>query len=404
MAASTQHAVLLVTLAICLVLLTRRPLRRGFGAGPAFTLWLLPPLMAMVPWIPVLPTPAWMLPGMDVLPGNIEMAASTTHDGSSGPWLASAWLIGLAFCLLRLVVHYLKLHRHSRPLPEPLRSALLREMGTLDPRRLRLHPAGPAVLWAPCSLVLLPLDFMQRFSAGERQLILRHEVAHLQRGDVLWKLLAELSCALLWFHPLAWLSLSRFRLDQELACDERVLRHSPQDEAGYAHVLMHSVGAAPVPALIPWLAEPQLKERLTMIQRHRPGALRRRLGYLVLVTLMTGSALVAQAGTNPASDHSAESDIAHNSQLQPAYPAAAIKNQQQGTVILLVQVHADGSVGSISYEPQHSTTTSADLIAAASTAARQWRFNPQTKDGKPIEGYARVPVKFSLDLLTDKKG
>jgi hypothetical protein len=47
---------------------------------------------------------------------------------------------------------------------------------------------------------------------------------------------------------------------------------------------------------------------------------------------------------------------------------------------------------------------SGDLIAAATHAARQWRFNPQMKDGKPIEGYARVPVKFMLDPLTDGPG
>jgi hypothetical protein len=51
--------------------------------------------------------------------------------------------------------------------------------------------------------------------------------------------------------------------------------------------------------------------------------------------------------------------------------------------------------------PKHSTTTSADLIAAASDAARRWHFNPQMKGGKPIDGYARVPVKFDLTPLPD---
>ena len=136
-----------------------------------------------------------------------------------------------------------------------------------------------------------------------------------------------------------------------------------------------------------------------MIQRHRPGALRRRIGHLGLAALLAGSALVAQAGTEPAPDQHAGADTAYNVKMQPHYPAAAIRNSEQGTVMLLVQVHADGTVGRIAYDPPHSTTTSADLIAAASTAARQWRFNPQLKDGKPIEGYARVPVKFSLTPL-----
>jgi TonB family protein len=402
MDATMLHALLYATIALAVVLLTRRPLRRGFGAGPAFTLWLLPLLAAMLPWLPALPASWAVLPAIHVLPGNVVATAAPAPGAAAGSWLYPAWLAGVTLGLLRLLVHYLRLHRQCHHLPKPLATALLREVDTLDPRRLRLHPAGPAVLWAPRSLLLLPADFMQRFSAGERRLILSHELAHLRRGDVLWNLLAELACALLWFHPLMWLALPRFRLDQELACDERVLRNSPHDEAGYAHILMHSVGAPLVPALIPWLAEPQLKERLTMIQRHRPGALRRRIGYLGLAALMAGSALVAQAGTGPLPDQQASSDLAANANMQPRYPAMAIKNGEQGTVVLIVQVHADGTAGSIAYDPQHSTTTSADLIAAASNATRQWRFNAQMKGGKPVDGHVRVPVKFSLAPLPDK--
>ncbi|MGY3040540.1 TonB family protein [Rhodanobacter sp. TND4EL1] len=402
MDSTVLQSLLLSTLAFCVVLLVRRPVRRCLGAGPAFTLWVLPLLLTALPWLPALPAQLPTLPTMHVLPGTVGVVAFHTSHAALGAWLRLAWWVGVMLGTARLLLHYLNLHRHARPLPAEWQSILQHEMGELEPRRVRLHPAGPAVLCALRGLVLLPPDFLQRFAAAERQLILRHERAHLRRGDVLWSLLAEAIAVLLWFHPLTWVALPRFRLDQELACDERVLRDSPQDEAGYAHILMHSVGTPPVPALIPWLAEPQLKERLTMIQRLRPGALRRRIGYLGLAMLMAGSALVAQAGTNPASDHSAESDITYNSQLQPSYPAAAVKNRQEGTVILLVQVHADGTLGSIAYEPRHSTTTSADLIAAASTAARQWRFNPQMKDGKPIEGYARVPVKFSLTPLPDQ--
>ncbi|MDW2980854.1 TonB family protein [Rhodanobacter sp. KK11] len=397
-----MRSLLLVTLAMIVVLLARRPLRRSVGAGPAFTLWLLPPLVAVLPWLPALPAPWPMLPVIHVLPGDAAVTAVVPIlDAPVGSWLRATWLVGVSLGLLRLATRYLRLRRHCRRLPALLTIALRREMDALDPRRLRLHPAGPAVLWAPRSLVLLPPDFMQRFDAAERRLILRHELAHLERGDVLWNLLAELGCTLLWFHPLAWLALPRFRLDQELACDERVLRESPQDEAGYARILMHSVGTPSVPALIPWLAEPQLKERLTMIQRHRPGALRRRVGCLALATLMAGGVFVVQASTGPSSDRQAESDLTYNAKLQPRYPAPAIKNNEQGTVLLTVQVHADGTVGTIAYDPKHSTTTSADLIAAASDAARQWHFNPQMKGGKPIDGYARVPVKFALTPLPD---
>lgn len=405
MDATVLRSLLLTTVGMIFVLLARRPLRRAFGADPAFLLWLLPPLLAGLPWLPAAPIPWITLPTLQVLPGPDTGLAAPFQPRSIAPWLYPAWLAGTAVCLLRLLVQVIRLHRQSRRLPESMLTALRQDMKVLDGSRLRLHPAGPALLpSARRTLLLLPADFMQRFSAAERQLILRHELAHLRRGDVLWNLLAEIASALLWFHPLAWLALPRFRLDQELACDARVLRLAPQDESGYANVLMHSVGNSSVPALIPWLAEPQLKERLIMIQRHRPGALRRCIGYFGLAALMAGSTLVAQAQSTPASDQSASSDIAHNVNMQPRYPAASIKNHEQGTVVLKVLVHADGTVGSITYDPQYSSTVSGDLIAAATNAARQWRFNPQMKDGKPIEGYARVPVKFMLDPLTDGPG
>ncbi len=392
------RSLLFATAALALVLLVRRPLRRVFGAGPAFTLWLLPLLAMALPGLPDLPARWSVLPAIRVLPEAIAAAGVAPDAAVDTPWLRGLWLLGAAAMLLRLAAHYLRLRRHSRPLPAAMAAHL---QHGLDLRRLRLHPAGPAVLWAPRSLVLLPADFLERFDAAERRHVLRHELAHLRRGDALWSLVAELAFALLWFHPLAWLARPRFRLDQELACDERVLRDAPRDAAGYAHTLLHSVGLSPMPALIPWLAEPQLKERLTMIQRHRPGALRRRLGYAALAALMAGGVCVAQAATQ---DQAAVSDLTYNSNLQPHYPAAAIKAGEQGTVLLKVQVFADGSVGTITYDPEHSTTTSADLIAAATDAARQWHFSPELKNGKPVVGYVRVPVKFDVYPLPAPPG
>jgi TonB family protein len=397
MEAALLRSLLFVTAALTLVLLVRRHVRRTFGAGAAFGLWLLPVLAMALPWLPGLPVRWIVLPAIQVLPGAIGAAGSDAAP--SMPWPYWLWLAVAVALLLRLAMHYLRLRRQSRPLPATLAASLQHELDGFDPRRLRLHPAGPAVLWAPRNLLLLPADFLDRFDGDARRLVLRHELTHLRRGDALWNLVAELAVVLLWFHPLAWLARSRFRLDQELACDERVLRDAPRDEAGYAHALLHSAGLSPVPVLIPWLAEPQLKERLTMIQRHRPGALRRRAGVAVLAVLLVGSVFVAQAATDT---RKASQDLTYNLKIMPRYPAPAVKAGEQGTVLLNVLVHADGTVGTITYDPKHSTTTSADLIAAATDAARQWHFNPPVKDGKPTDGYARVPVEFSLAPLPGK--
>ncbi|WP_449356515.1 M56 family metallopeptidase [Alishewanella longhuensis] len=63
--------------------------------------------------------------------------------------------------------------------------------------------------------MLIPSDFKQRFTKQERHLILQHERAHLQAGDLHINLIALLFLALFWFSPLTWLAYRRFRADQD---------------------------------------------------------------------------------------------------------------------------------------------------------------------------------------------
>lgn len=383
-----------VTLGLLLVLVLRKPARRLFGAEAAFTLWLLPVLMAVLPWLPSVPAtwaPAqarWMVPGarslIDAVPDRLDL-----H------WPILLWGIGSTLALLRLAWRYVHLMRHCRQVPTAMIQILRDELDASELPRLRLHPAGPAVLWAPRSRILLPADFLQRYTSVQRPLVLRHECMHLRRGDTIWNLGAELACALLWFHPLAWLALPRFRLDQELACDAAVLRQAPQVEADYAHTLLPSAGVNVTPVLIPWLAEPQLKERLTMIQQHASGARRRRIGYLGLALCMVGSAFAVQAATHDASRPHANPNLSFDARVLPQYPKDAIDHKQQGTVVLMVLVGKDGKPVRVKVDP--STQAAPSLVQAASDAAMRWHFNPAVKNGKPIESYAKVPVNFSLD-------
>ena len=72
----------------------------------------------------------------------------------------------------------------------------------------------------------VPADFAARYSADEQDLIIAHERQHAARHDPAANaLLALLQCAF-WFNPLMHLAASRFRFDQELACDAAVMaRH-----------------------------------------------------------------------------------------------------------------------------------------------------------------------------------
>jgi hypothetical protein len=72
--------------------------------------------------------------------------------------------------------------------------------------------------WQPT--VALPLDFAERFTAQQREVMLAHELAHLAAHDPFWFALADVFCAVAWWHPFAWWMRRHFRRACEGAADE----------------------------------------------------------------------------------------------------------------------------------------------------------------------------------------
>lgn len=81
--------------------------------------------------------------------------------------------------------------------------------------------ASPMIIgfWGP--VLVLPKE---QYSAEERYFILKHELVHLKRGDVYFKLLLVAANAVHWFNPLIWLMQKEAAVDMELSCDERVTK------------------------------------------------------------------------------------------------------------------------------------------------------------------------------------
>ncbi|WP_101924812.1 MULTISPECIES: energy transducer TonB [Luteimonas] len=79
---------------------------------------------------------------------------------------------------------------------------------------------------------------------------------------------------------------------------------------------------------------------------------------------------------------------------EPSYPPAAARNREEGTVVLLVQVDANGRPSDVSVE---TSSRSRDLDRAAVEAVRGWTFEPAIEGGKPVASSVRVPVEFTLD-------
>jgi TonB family protein len=70
--------------------------------------------------------------------------------------------------------------------------------------------------------VLLP-SHAREWSRERREVVLRHELAHIRRGDWVVQLGAEVVRTLFWFNPLFWVICTQLRRESEQACDDLVL-------------------------------------------------------------------------------------------------------------------------------------------------------------------------------------
>ena len=100
----------------------------------------------------------------------------------------------------------------------------------------------------------------------------------------------------------------------------------------------------------------------------------------------------------PASTATTQSNAILRGQLihrvDPQYPKRARKKKLEGKVVLQATIERDGSVGNVS-------VLSGEVILAESAidAVREWRFEPYTQNGLPIQ----VLQSLSFTFATDKK-
>jgi protein TonB len=78
---------------------------------------------------------------------------------------------------------------------------------------------------------------------------------------------------------------------------------------------------------------------------------------------------------------------------KPAYPEAARRREEQGTVTLALRVLADGRVGEVTVKKGSGSRT---LDDAAVAEAGSWEFIPGRRGTKAVEAWVEVPVKFQL--------
>ena len=145
--------------------------------------------------------------------------------------------------------------------------------------------AGPLAFGLFHRVIAVPQDFTKAYSPAERDLAIAHEMAHHKSGDLFANLAAFIVLYLQWFNPVAWISWNAFRVDQEAACDARVLAgKGPEERAMYGQALAKTAFDG-VPTFATALNSPKtIIERLRRITMKDTSNTRRSLGKIGIIT------------------------------------------------------------------------------------------------------------------------
>jgi CubicO group peptidase (beta-lactamase class C family) len=173
--------------------------------------------------------------------------------------LLTGWFVGVLLLVVRTVRRRLEVRRLFRT-AGPIRderatgqsAGIARELGLRRSPRLLRHPdvPFPVVGGALRAAVFLPAGF-ERQSPDEREIILRHELAHIKRRDAATSLAVELVCAIFWFNPLVWIAARRSERTQELAADSSALQGGVQPSRYAEYLLATWRGLSIHPVAIP---------------------------------------------------------------------------------------------------------------------------------------------------------
>jgi beta-lactamase regulating signal transducer with metallopeptidase domain len=213
------------------------------------------------------------------LPRSIEPAPDTRSPVDS---MALIWIGGVAAGLITIIGGILTLRRFARKatlVESDDWNGLAKNVadGLGITRQVRLLSSKSSVMPATWGIVrpvvVLPAG-ADEWDEDRRRVVLLHEFAHIKRNDCLTQLLAQLCCALYWFHPGVWYAARKLRAERELACDEQVIDVGVNacDYAQHLLEIARTCRAPAAPAIVAVaMARPsQLEGRLRAILEENP--------------------------------------------------------------------------------------------------------------------------------------
>lgn len=317
----------LVILAICAARLLLRQAPKKFSywlwAGAAFRLvcpFSFPAAFSLLALAPAAQTVAETGPLTEVsyLPGAGLPAAAPGVGAADaalpqaagagqalGLWevLGLVWLLGAAALLIGALVAYLRVKV---------------QVATAVKFAHNVYECGafrsPFVLGFFRPKIYIPFGLEPR----QREHVLCHESAHIQRRDYLIKPLGFLLLAIHWFNPLVWLAFHLMSRDMEMSCDEKVLSQLGEEARREYSLSLLSIGSRrrfPAPNPLAF-GETGVKERVVNVMKFR-----RAKRWVTVAAAVAVVAVTAACAANPAGE----------SLLPSASPASADSGGAGGT-------------------------------------------------------------------------
>ncbi len=298
----------LVILAICAARLLLRQAPKKFSywlwAGAAFRLvcpFSFPAAFSLLALAPAAQTVAETGPLTEVsyLPGAGLPAAAPGVGAADaalpqaagagqalGLWevLGLVWLLGAAALLIGALVAYLRVKG---------------QVATAVKFAHNVYECGafrsPFVLGFFRPKIYIPFGLEPR----QREHVLCHESAHIQRRDYLIKPLGFLLLAIHWFNPLVWLAFHLMSRDMEMSCDEKVLSQLGEEARREYSLSLLSIGSRrrfPAPNPLAF-GETGVKERVVNVMKFR-----RAKRWVTVAAAVAVVAVTAACAANPAGE------------------------------------------------------------------------------------------------------
>ena len=251
------------------------------------------------------------VPALPALPVAAETAAAAAAQQTASapaaqpPVWTIVWAVGAAVCAVVFAVAYGRCCREFRA-SFPVENDVIRRWLQSHPLRRTIAIRQSGRISSPLTFgVLRPVILVPKKTDWTDETALRyvleHEFVHIQRFDVLSKLLLIAAVCVHWFNPLVWVMYVLANRDLELSCDETVLRRFGGDvRAAYARVLIRMEAArggfAP---LCNHFGKNAIEERITAIMKtKRITIVSLGLAALLVAGTVTVFATSAQGGTS----------------------------------------------------------------------------------------------------------